>query len=224
MGKIEESVKLNDVYGDLIVKSFSGIGSSKKALCRCTQCGAEGSVTIKNLYYGRTKGCKHFINRVIHHDSGYTEIIIHGSPSVLIDTEDYNLFNSRSVGVQKYASTKENGKSVRIHRLIMMKHHGENIGLVDHLSRNKLDNRKSNLRITGHSVNNQNRTISQKTSKYKGVHQDKNGFYVSQITHDRKQIYIIRTKDEILAAKEYDKKAIELFGEDACTNKSLGLL
>ena len=57
----------------------------------------------------------------------------------------------------------------RLHREILGLKRGDGLE-ADHINGNKLDNRKSNLRIVSHSQNNQNRSINcDNTSGYRGV-------------------------------------------------------
>ena len=63
-------------------------------------------------------------------------------------------------------------------------------------------------------------------SEFRGVDpvKNKNGEkYQARIKKDNKHIYLGRFESEIEAAKAYDKKAIEFWGENAITNESLGL-
>lgn len=60
------------------------------------------------------------------------------------------------------------------------------------------------------------RTVKKK--KYKGVIKDKNGKFISKIYVDGKDLYLGCFQNEKIAAKVYDKKAIELFGEKARLN------
>ena len=82
--------------------------------------------------------------------------------------------------------------------------------LVDHINRNGLDNRKSNLRPATVAQNrcNSRLTISKKTSPYRGVyrHKKKNRWKVS-ICHNKKYIWLGNFSDEIAAAKAYDDAA-----------------
>lgn len=60
-----------------------------------------------------------------------------------------------------------NNKTNSIHREVMNPRNGE---FIDHINRNGLDNRKSNLRIVTKAINNQNRKLSQNnTSNVNGV-------------------------------------------------------
>lgn len=114
-----------------------------------------------------------------------------------------------------FAGTRPNMNVLSMHQLILDR------VLVDHKNGDGLDNRRSNLRLCTPSQNCQNKT-KQKTktsSKYKGVHWNKNmSKWHVQIEKNGVGIYLGCFKDEIEAAKVYDKKAIELFGEFARLN------
>lgn len=90
---------------------------------------------------------------------------------------------------------------------------------VDHKNHNKLDNQKSNLRVCTRSQNGQNRTkqSSPSHSKYKGV-SFWDGKWKAKIRVKNVNIYLGTFKDEISAAKAYDKVAKENFGEFAFPN------
>lgn len=89
--------------------------------------------------------------------------------------------------------------------------------MVDHINGNKLDNRKSNLRICTDAENARN--SSKKSGNFKGVQwrSDKHKFR-ARIMDNGKEIFIGYFTNEIEAAKAYDTKAKELFGEFARLN------
>lgn len=95
----------------------------------------------------------------------------------------------------------------------------------DHINHDRIDNRKSNLRICTASQNGSNRSIVSSKSGFKGVtfHKHKSK-WMSVTRHNGKQIHIGYYDTPEEAAKAYDKKARKLKGEFSCTNADLGLL
>lgn len=88
--------------------------------------------------------------------------------------------------------------------------------LIDHKDGNGLNNQKYNLRICNPSQNNMNQEIRSGSSKYKGVHfNTQNQRWISTI--DNKYLGSFNTEKE--AALEYNKNAVNLFGEFARINE-----
>lgn len=77
-----------------------------------------------------------------------------------------------SFDVQGYLTIRLDYVRYKAHRLAWMHHFGEfPIGFVDHINRNKADNRIENLRVVTNSENQQNRTAPiTNTSGHKGIH------------------------------------------------------
>jgi len=91
-----------------------------------------------------------------------------------------------------------------------------------HKNYNSLDCRKENIeyRQNGVAVHNKRKTKIPKTSKYKGVHWNKiNSNWVAKIGIDYKSLWLGVFQKEKNAAKAYNKKAKELYGEFAYQNK-----
>ena len=108
------------------------------------------------------------------------------------------------------------GRSKTLHKNLL----GKQIKgyVIDHINRNKLDNRFENLRVITARENSYNRTKSiSSNNKYKGVIKRGNKF-VASITKDgnRKEISGFDTEED--AARMYDMMAEELFGEFAGLN------
>lgn len=122
-----------------------------------------------------------------------------------------------------YANRRENKQKdpkqsmVSMHRVVAKAKKGE---FVDHINGNGIDNRKANLRICTMSENIANsRKFLTGSSKYKGVClHTYNKNWIALIKINRKSIHIGCFDDEIDAARAYDQKASELYGEFACLN------
>ena len=107
--------------------------------------------------------------------------------------------------------------SVIMHRLIMDAPKGVK---VDHRDFDGLNNQKYNLRLpTNTQSSAYRRSCAGSSSKFKGVSLDKrHGTWKSQITFEGKARWMGQYASEILAAKAYDKAALELYGEYAVLN------
>jgi HNH endonuclease len=92
--------------------------------------------------------------------------------------------------------------------------------IVDHIDRNPLNNCKSNLRVVTRTVNAQNRRKnSNASSKYYGVYWNSyNNNWRAEIRRGTKRYTIGSFRDEVIAARAYDKKALELYGGEARIN------
>jgi len=108
--------------------------------------------------------------------------------------------------------------SVCMHRKIM--NAPDNL-VIDHINYNGLDNRKANLRLATRRQNSLHiiRTMNPGSSKYKGVswREDRKKWSV-KIMADGKTIHLGCYKDEIKAAKAYDKAAKKYHGQFASLN------
>lgn len=107
-----------------------------------------------------------------------------------------------------------------LHRLITKVGSGF---LIDHANRDKLDNRRFNLRIATVAQNNHNKNKINKsnTSKFRGVHYDSRNTknpWVARITRDKKRFLGGYFSNEIDAALAYNKLAIEVWGDFAYIN------
>jgi len=135
-----------------------------------------------------------------------------------------NPYVSTSRGYASIGLYKNNKiKRVEIHRLVYNAFIGiGNAHHIDHINRIRTDNRLVNLRpatATQSAANSRKRKSC--SSKYKGVSQDKRtGKWIAYIFNYKKYhlgVFI----NENDAARAYNKKALELFGEYAFINNVL---
>ena len=139
-----------------------------------------------------------------------------------VDAKDYpslSQYTWFAEGTDKnyYAVRKENGKSIKMHRQIM---NAPDHLVVDHIDHNGLNNRRSNLRLATFTQNCQNqRRLSHKTSKYKGVHWNKGcKKWAAQITSNKKTYRLGYFSNETEAARAYDQAARKYHRDFASLN------
>ena len=115
-------------------------------------------------------------------------------------------------------TTVKNGKSILMHRLILGLLDKQEIE-ADHIFHNRLDNRRSKIRVCTHSQNRRNsRKLKESAqSKFKGVYRDQNKWH-AQIMKDQKVINLGRFWSPVTAAKIYDHAAKETFKDFAFLN------
>ena len=119
-----------------------------------------------------------------------------------------------------YYQATINKKQCLLHRYLADAKKGE---LIDHVNEDEIDkttNTLKNLRINTPSGNSHNRKKSENTSsKYFGVSLNKQmNKWLAQIYKDRKHYSLGLFEHDIDAAKAYNEKAIELYGDKARLN------
>lgn len=135
--------------------------------------------------------------------------IIFEKGCVLIDSEDVSMLSNINwyISVHGYLAGFYKGKHYYFHRLIMK---AERSKYVDHINKDKLDNRKKNLRIVRNDENIRNSKVSSNNkSGIVGVYWDEERKkWHSQIMVDRKAIFLGRyedIKDAIIARLKAEK-------------------
>ena len=155
-------------------------------------------------------------------EKGYKNVIVYRDDCIEIhfkdgrigyfDLEDKELVEKTYWGldVLGYAHGKINGRLARFHRHLF----GFPKETIDHINRDKLDNRKCNIRLCTPKENSRNLSIAKNnTSGVTGVKKTKHGKWNASIMVDRKGIHLgnFKTLEE---AKEARMKAeLKYFGE-----------
>lgn len=130
----------------------------------------------------------------------------------IVDEEVYRDLIQYKWYLSRYVNGTVGNKLLTLHRYIMQ-YTGKHC--IDHINGNKLDNRKSNLRIVTVRQNNMNSSSGQKSiSKYIGVsfNKSKNKWFAS-IRVDGKSKHLRYFTNEIDAAKARDTATIKYYGE-----------
>lgn len=142
----------------------------------------------------------------------------------IVDDKDFNWLNQWKWHVtfkksKYYVEGRVNGAQIMMHRFIL----GLKIGDKkegDHRDGDGLNNQRCNLRECTHAENQYNRKKNKKgSSEYKGIwFNRKYKRWVAQLRCNKKYYNLGHFVSEIKAAKAYDMKAKEMFGEFASTN------
>jgi hypothetical protein len=210
----------------------------KERICKVEGCGIETKCKgFCNRHYYQMKRSGRILN--INKWSRKPNEFIFDGDTVRIITNDYDGNQNGEVSIDRidldrikqhkwglnsngkfnYCATTIDGKRVYIHQFIMGRK------LIDHIDRDVSNNRRSNLRVCTNQQNGFNSGLSKNnTSGFKGVFVNKVGKSRAAIMKNGESVRLGMFETKRQAAKAYDAKAIELFGEFAATNKELGLL
>lgn len=139
-----------------------------------------------------------------------------------VDAADYPALSKHKWTAAKspntfYAVRSQAKKQIRMHRQIT---NAPNHLVVDHIDHNGLNNTRKNLRLCTKAQNAKNQRKQKGTSsKYKGVcWNKKEKKWRARVQANGKTHNLGDYKQEIKAAKAYDKKASTLFGQYAHLN------
>ncbi len=185
---------------------------------------------VRRLKYGKLPPIRHYgaiCPSEIIVCSEYLIVIANNTGNEFIfDLDMYDILMGRSWNVNGsgYLGASINNANVMAHHLI--------IGfppegyVIDHIDRNRNNNRRNNLRFLTISQNAMNSLLcSNNTSGFRGVTWDKNRKkWKAAIRHFDKTLNIGRFPTAIEAAIAYDRKAFEIFGDIVMTNKKMGLI
>lgn len=217
-------------YGLLTVIKRVGTRNGKAEwLCQC-DCGNLHTTISHSLTHGLCQSCG-CINRNMGYHRSNNRYDLNGDYGIGItaknetfyfDLDDYDIIKNIgwSCNNQGYiiGNITENGKQKRIklHRLIM---NCPDDMVVDHIDGNKLDNRKSNLRLCSIKENSRNSGVSKRNKLgVKGVSITHCGTYQAQIQVDGELKYLGSFKTIKEASDVYDNAARKYFGEFARLN------
>jgi len=139
----------------------------------------------------------------------------------IVDAEDYERVAKHKwcvsgSGNHLYACRNDGHTVILLHRVLMNAPAGM---VVDHIDGNRMNNRRNNLRVCTHRQNLHNSLPHGRTSRFKGVWWDKRRrLWDTRVRCNGVTTHIGLFRDEVEAARAYDRKAYELFGEYAYLN------
>jgi len=140
----------------------------------------------------------------------------------LVDDGDFPKLNKFKWWIIKapntyYACCNENNKKRYMHRMILGV---TTVQQVDHINHNGLNNQRDNIRLCSRAQNQMNQQRQKNTSsQFKGVSWNKQKKkWEAYIMYRKQRIALGSFKKEEAAARAYDGKAREIFGEFANPN------
>lgn len=170
-----------------------------------------------------------FERRKILVEGDVAKVPIHGKLGVfvdyaLVDAEDLCLVSgiywSMSPGGYANGRCPKLGRNVLMHRLLMVD--GARFAShIDHANRNRLDNRRANLRLCTRSENAANRSFVGNKTGYKGVTKLKSGRFQAVIAFEGVSRSLGAFDSAELAAEAYDRAAAIYHGEFASPNSQI---
>lgn len=206
-----------------VIQYIGSDGLYKWWLCKC-DCGNTKPCRHDALLHRELKSCGHSSSRI--EKKGRMIISSKGKDHICLYSPcDHKLVSRNSWYLNNgYATRFDGGKCILLHREIMKAADPERF--VDHANRNRLDNRRENLRMCNRSQSAANSPKRPGKSKFRGVtfpvHKRVGGNPVRLIRADirwnqkKKTIGYFGTEEE--AARAYDKAALEMFGDFANLN------
>lgn len=193
-------------------------------LCKC-DCGNEAIIRAMYLKSGHTQSCGCLREEMIYELSKkYNTYDLSGEYGIgytskgeefWFDLEDYDLIKNYmwSKNDTGYIRTATNGKTLRLHRLIM---NPPSDMVVDHINHIVFDNRKENLRIVTGSQSNMNQEVrSNNTSGVTGVRYSKDCKKWQASINKSTLGYFVNFEDAVKSRKEAEEK---YFGEYSYDN------
>ncbi len=196
--------------------------------CECGKCGGIiKDIDVGNLKHGKTTGCgkKRNIREINEFKiiKDYVVGLTKKGEEFYFDLEDYDEVKKYSwyINDNGYVRTNSFGKLTYLHNLVFNKKNQNNN--IDHINRNKTDNRKSNLRECTQLENNRNIGLAKNNSSgFTGVGYDKkNKKWTARIVVNYKDIHLGRFLNKEDAIKTRLQAELKYFGIDFAPQKHL---
>lgn len=218
-------------FGALVAIERTVLRGRTAWVCQC-DCGGTTTVRLSNLRSGNTSSCgcrrvKANKNRAAENkvivDGDEARIILVGRDGeiraeAVIDAADVWVVRGYrwALGGNGYVIGSRGRSRVLLHRFLLDVPSGV---LVDHRDRDPLNNRRENIRLSDATGNMANSVSRGKTSRFKGVYFKRNsGKWAASVQCHGEVMWLGYFETEEDAARAYNEKAVEVFGEFARPN------
>ena len=143
-------------------------------------------------------------------EEGIAFVVACDGRRILVSDEDWHNFSRQSWYVDNYGYAL-NGNNKKMHTLLVQC--DDKTKVIHHINSNTLDNRRENLAVVSRTINaHQKKKQTNSTSKYFGV--SKIGHkWTARVSKDGKMYRTGYYENEKDAARAYNEKALELYGE-----------
>jgi hypothetical protein len=162
--------------------------------------------------------CRNYRRKPADPDKNAKQIPLDNGFYAYVDAADYEWLSQFNWRQQNgYAARRDKNKVVYMHRELMKPRRGMT---VDHKNHNRLDNTRENLRVCTQQENSHNNGKHMgSSSRFKGVgYNSEKQKWFAKAYIEGERIWLGYHEEEVAAAKAYDAKAVELFGEFAHLN------
>jgi hypothetical protein len=162
--------------------------------------------------------CRNFRQRPADPAKSAKQIPLGDGVYAYVDASDHEWLSQFNWRFQNgYAARRDKTRTTYMHRELAKPPRGMT---VDHANHNKLDNTRENLRVCTRQENSHNnRKHMGSSSRFKGVgYSSEKQKWFAKAYIEGERIWLGYHEEEVAAAKAYDAKAVELFGEFAHLN------
>lgn len=185
--------------------------------CKNKAHSAEHPITDQRAIREFVEEVKHLLSK----EEGVIQLPLVNTHLFTIDRRVEPCLKGRSMHYKRgYAYVSYKKRSIPLHRVIYLLLKGEMSSMIqpiDHINRDRLDNRLENLRLVSISKNCANRTTKPNKSGYRGVYASYNQ-WIAQISTNGKVRHLGRYPTREEAALVYNNAALAQWGEDAEVN------
>ena len=149
---------------------------------------------------------------IYRNDRGIAVIIAKGGEHILVSDEDWYRLNRQKWHININGYPMNSTTSTLMHKMI--RPYDSHDMVVHHINSNRTDNRRENLAVVSPVINaHQKKKKRNASSKYFGVNYDKqHKKWRAKITENGKLLHLGRYEKEEDAARAYDAKALEIYG------------